>query len=133
MRVDSRILDMPRDVLSGVDTGNAGGRQVQHTSEPEGGNTTPIRFDTISVSTTPSQATVPEPIDVKEAVEKLNKYVQSQQKHVNFSIDEATHSTVIKIFKTETGELIKQFPPEEILAMAAYIRQSIGWIVDTKV
>ena len=133
MRVDSRILDMPRDVLSGVDTGNAGGRQVQHTSEPEGGNTTPIRFDTISVSTTPSQATVPEPIDVKEAVEKLNKYVQSQQKHVNFSIDEATHSTVIKIFKTETGELIKQFPPEEILAMAAYIRQSIGWIIDTKV
>ena len=133
MRVDSRILDMPRDVLSGVDTGNAGGRQVQYTSEPEGGNTTPIRFDTISVSTTPSQATVPEPIDVKEAVEKLNKYVQSQQKHVNFSIDEATHSTVIKIFKTETGELIKQFPPEEILAMAAYIRQSIGWMIDTKV
>jgi flagellar protein FlaG len=133
MRVDSRILDMPRDVLSGVDTGNAGSRQVQYTSEPEGGTTTPRRFDTISVSTTPSQATVPEPIDVKEAVEKLNKYVQSQQKHVNFSIDEATHSTVIRVYKTETGELIKQFPPEEILAMAAYIRQSIGWMIDTKV
>ena len=133
MRVDSRVLDMPRDLLSGVGTGNAGSRQVQYTSEPEGGNTTPIRFDTTSVSNTPSQATVPEPIDVKEAVEKLNKYVQSQQKHVNFSIDEATHSTVIKIFKTETGELIKQFPPEEILAMAAYIRQSIGWMIDTKV
>ena len=133
MRVDSRMLDMPRDVLSGTDVGNAGTRQVHTTSEPEGGNTAPIRFSTVSVSSTPSQATVPEPIDVKEAVEKLNKYVQSQQKHVNFSIDEATHSTVIKVYKTETGELIKQFPPEEILAMAAYLRQSIGWMIDTKV
>ena len=39
MRIDSRILDIPREVLKSIDTGNAGGRQVQHTSEPEGGNT----------------------------------------------------------------------------------------------
>jgi flagellar protein FlaG len=133
MRIDSRILDIPRDVLKSIDTGNAGGRQVQHTSEPEGGNTAPVRHDTFGVSNTPSRVTVPKPTDVKEAVEKLNRFVQSQQKHVNFSVDEATHSTVIKVFKTETGELIKQFPPEEILAMAARIRQNIGWLVDSKV
>jgi len=133
MRIDSRILDMPREMLQSTESGNAGGRQVQLTSEPEGGNTTPVRFEMYGVSDTPQRATVPKPTDVKEAVEKLNKFVQSQQKHVNFSIDEATHSTVIKVFKTETGELIKQFPPDEILAMAARIRQNIGWMVDNKV
>jgi len=123
---------MTREALPGVETGNAGGRQVYNASEPEGGNTTPVRFDTVSVSNKPSQATVQKPIDVSEAVERLKKYVQSQQKHVNISIDEATHSTVIKVFKTETGELIRQYPPEEILAMAARIQQSIGWMYDNK-
>ena len=133
MRIESRIPDLPQEILSSIGSGNGGGRQVQSTSEPEGGNTAQIRFDTISVSDKPSQATVPKSSDVKEAVEKLNKFVQSQQKYVNFSIDEATHATVIRIFKTETGEMIKQFPPEQILAMAAHIRQSIGWIIDSKV
>jgi flagellar protein FlaG len=133
MRIDSRILDIPREVLKSIDTGSTGGRQVQHTSEPEGGNTAAVRFDMYGVSKTPSRATVPKPTDVREAVEKLNDFVHSQQKHVNFSVDEATHSTVIKIFKTETGELIKQFPPEEILAMAARIRQNIGWLIDSRI
>ena len=133
MRIDSRILDMPREVLKSAETGNAGGRPVQHTSEPDGGNTMPNRQISYGDSFTSLRDTVPKPADVKQAVEKLNQIVHSQQKHVNFSIDEATQSTVIKVFKTDTGELIKQFPPEQILAMAARIRQSIGWMVDSKV
>jgi flagellar protein FlaG len=132
MRIESTIPDMPREMQIGVESGSAGGRQVKNTSKPEGGNPTPTRPDTVSMSTGSLQATVQKPIDVKDAVEKLNKYVQSQQKYINFSIDESTQSTVIKIYKTETGELIKQFPPEEILAMAAHISQSIGWLVDSK-
>jgi len=132
MRIESTIPDMPREMLTSVESGSAGGRQVQNASKPEGGITTPTRPDTVSMSAGSLQTTVPKPIDVKEAVEKLNKYVQSQQKYINFSIDETTQSTVIKIYKTETGELIKQFPPEEILSMAAHISQSIGWLVDSK-
>ncbi len=70
--------------------------------------------------------------DVKGAVEKLNKIVQSQRTDVSFSVDEDAHATVIKFFKTETGELIKQFPPEEILAMKAKISKSVGWLIDSK-
>lgn len=132
MRIESTIPDMPREIQVGIESGSAGGRQVQNSSKPEGGNITPTRPDTVSMSTESSKATVQKPIDVKDAVEKLNKFVQSQQKYINFSIDESTQSTVIKIYKTETGELIKQFPPEEILAMAAHISQSIGWVVDSK-
>lgn len=117
-----------------TDAGNGAGRQVLVTSEPGGLNTAQTRSDTVlSTSTESSLATIQKPIDVKEAVEKLNSYVQSQKKSVNFSIDEATNSTVIKVFKSETGELIKQFPPEEILSMAARLRQSIGWMIDSKV
>jgi len=51
---------------------------------------------------------------------------------VTFSVDEDADATVIKVTKTETGELIKQFPPEEILAMIARLRKNIGWLVDKK-
>lgn len=132
MRIDSRIPELPAAMLASMDQGTSGGQKVQNTSEPAGGSTTASRSDDSS-NARQSVSVVSKPIEVKDAVEKLNKFVQSQKKHVNFSIDESTHSTVIKIFKTETGEMIKQYPPEEILAMAAHIRQSIGWIVDSKV
>ena len=132
MRIEGRIPEITRERQISTDAGTAASRQVQNTSEPEGRESNTTRFDTVSVGVQTSIATVQKPIDVKEAVEKLNKFVQSQKKYVNFSVDEATHSTVIRIFKTETGELIKQVPPEEVLAMAARIRQSVGWLVDSK-
>ena len=70
--------------------------------------------------------------DFKKAVEVLSKLVRSQQRDVTFSVDEEADATVIKVIKTETGELIKQFPPEEILAMIARLRKNIGWLVDKK-
>jgi flagellar protein FlaG len=124
MRIESRILDISREARKSAEPGNAGGRRLTSTSEQA------VRFE-FGDSTTPSKAAASKPVDVREAVEKLNEFVHSQQKHVNFSIDEATHSTIIKVIRTETGELIKQFPPEEILAMAARIRQNIGWMFDS--
>ena len=133
MRIESQIA-ASQDVLQSTETG-AAGRQVLLASEPDGSTTGQTRSDTVRISKEPSLATMQnqKPIDVKEAVEKLNKYVQSQKKYVNFAVDEATNTTVIKVYKTETGELIRQFPPEEILSMAARIRQSIGWMYDAKV
>ena len=72
------------------------------------------------------------PIDLQKAVEKINDLVKSQQRDVSFSVDHEAYATVIKVFKSETGELIKQFPPEEILAMIARMRKNIGWLVDSK-
>ncbi len=62
----------------------------------------------------------------------LNKLIRDQQQDVAFSVDEEANATVIKFFKTKTGELIKQYPPEEILAMKAKLRELAGWLVDTK-
>ena len=71
-------------------------------------------------------------IDIKKAVEVLSDLVRSQQTDVTFSVNEEADTPVIKVTKTETGELIKQFPPEEILAMIVRLRKNIGWLVDKK-
>ena len=68
--------------------------------------------------------------DVQKTVETISNLVRSQQKDVSFSVDEDADTTVIKFFKTETGELIKQFPPDQILAMRARMRDTLGLFVD---
>ena len=133
IRIDSRLPEITRFVQAGTDTGSTESRQISNTSEPVGNKHPARRFDAVSIGIQPYDATAQKPIDVEKAVEMLNKYVQSQKKYVNFSVDEETDTTVIKIYKTETGELIKQFPVDEILAMIANIRKNIGWLHNSQV
>jgi len=133
MIIDSRVQEVARDMLATSMTGNAAtGRPRSVTSGPI--DNSAGRADT-TASETSNNGMHASPLahaDVKGAVEKLNKLVQSQRTDVSFSVDEDAHTTVIKFFKTETGELIKQYPPEEILAMKAKINKSVGWLFDSK-
>jgi len=133
IRIDSRLPEITRFVQKGTDEDFTESRQISNTSEPVDNNQPARRFDAVSIGVQPYNATAQKPIDVEKAVEMLNKYVQSQKKYVNFSVDEETDTTVIRIYKTETGELIKQFPVDEILAMIANIRKNIGWLHNSQV
>lgn len=137
MNIESRLPDITRFVQTNTDTGTVENRRVGNTSRPdENLDQKPLvaRFVTSNANERPNTLrTVTKTIDVKEAVEKINEFVRSQQKYVNFSIDEATNSPVIKVYKTQTGELLKQIPAEEILALAAKLRKNIGWLVDSTV
>ena len=75
---------------------------------------------------------LPEFIDVKVAVEKLNELAESQKKIVSYSVDSETQATVIRFYKSRTGELIKQYPQEEILALKAHIGKEAGWFIYSK-
>ena len=132
IRFESRLPETTSGLQASREIGVVAERQIPDTSRPNGKKPRATRFDAVSVGIQPNDATEQKPIDVKEAVEKLSKLARSQQKFVNFSVDEETNSTVIKIFQSETGKLIKQFPAEEILAMIAYIRKNIGWLIDRK-
>lgn len=58
------------------------------------------------------------------AVLDLNKYVQSLNRDLQFSIDEKTGRTVIKVLDSETKEVIRQIPPEEVLSLARNLKES---------
>ena len=117
---------------SGTDKGRRAERQIPDTSGPDNKRKNLVkRFEAVSAGIDSSMKKEQKTVDVKAAVEKLSKLAKSQQKYVNFSVDEETHSTVIKVFQTETGKLIKQFPAEEILAMIANIRKNVGWLIDS--
>jgi flagellar protein FlaG len=131
IRNDSHLQAMTLGMQAQADKSVAADRQIPNTSGPNSKKPRAIRFDAESSGVKLTSTKEQKPIDVKEAVEKLSKLAKSQQKYVNFSVDEETHSTVIKVFQSETGELIKQFPADEILAMIANIRKNVGWLIDS--
>ena len=66
-------------------------------------------------------APAPERQELQSAVSALNDYVQNVQRTLSFSIEENTGITVVKVFDTETEELIRQIPLEETIKLAASI------------
>ena len=136
MKIESRVQDMTLEIRKQEFQDSAASRQRSVTSDLSNDDST--RGTNISKSRVSSErvtrksASIPDPIDVQKAVEKLNTIAESQRKNIQFSVDEKSDSTVIKVFKTQTGELIKQFPPEEILAMRAKVRNSTNWFYNKK-
>ena len=136
MVIDGRIPDISRELQTSNDAKDAVSRQRSATSGlSEDSSSKQIvsqQSNTVKYGRNEHLEDVIKPIDVQGAVEKLNSLARSQQRNVSFSVDEEADATVIKIIKTETGELIKQIPSEEILALRAKLRQNSGWFFDGK-
>ena len=73
----------------------------------------------------PAQNSRPQPSaeELKSAVAAINKAMQQSNQALEFSVDTDTHRTVVKMVDTSTGELIRQFPSEETLAISRGIDQ----------
>lgn len=61
--------------------------------------------------------------EVREAVVRLNEYVQSIQRDLTFEYDETADTTVIKVMDRHTGEMIRQIPDELALKLARNLHQ----------
>ena len=66
---------------------------------------------------------------VKEAVGNLNDFVQKLNRTLQFSVDEESGRTVIKVVDSETKQIIRQIPPEEVLALAQNLVNGEGVIL----
>ena len=51
------------------------------------------------------------------AVVKLNDYMQQEKRSLQFSVDDTSGRTVITVTDAETKQIIRQIPPERILAI----------------
>ncbi|WP_369773819.1 flagellar protein FlaG [Thioalkalivibrio sp. ALE11] len=66
---------------------------------------------------------VAEPVeasDLEPVVESINAYLQNSQRTLEFSVDDSTGRTVITVMDGESDEIIRQIPPEQMLALAEH-------------
>lgn len=71
-------------------------------------------------------------IQLKKAVDDINKRAVDDQSEAVFGIHEKTNRITIKIIDKKTKEVIKEFPPEKTLDMIAKVWEMAGLMVDEK-
>jgi flagellar protein FlaG len=52
---------------------------------------------------------------IENAVLKLNEFAQTNNRQLNFSVDEGSNRQVVKVTDSESGKIIRQIPSEEVL------------------
>ena len=61
---------------------------------------------------------------VEETVSDLNDFVQNIRRGIQFSVHENTGRSIITVTDKDTGDVIRSFPSEDVLAMAAYLAEN---------
>ena len=65
-----------------------------------------------------------------EAVSQLNEHMQQGHHSLRFSIDDISGRTIVRVVDTETDEVIRQIPSEEMLAVMHHVREFGSLSVD---
>jgi flagellar protein FlaG len=63
---------------------------------------------------------------VRHAVETINRHLNAAAQNLRFSVDDATGKMVVRVVDTNTGEVIRQVPNEEVLAISRSIDRLQG-------
>jgi flagellar protein FlaG len=77
----------------------------------------------------PQQETADTSVKVEQAVSQANQIVQSLNRDLHFMVDEDSGRTVIKVLDSETKEIIRQIPSEELLKIAATLTEGKSLLV----
>jgi len=79
---------------------------------------------------TPVQQTAPtDPQQVQQAVEQIKTALPAKASALQFSLDDQTGKTVVKVIDSETGDLIRQIPSEELLEIARALDKMQGLLL----
>lgn len=66
-------------------------------------------------------------------IENAVKSLQGPQTTLDISIHEKTHEIMVKVLNRDTGELIREIPPEKTLDLVAKMMELAGILVDEKI
>jgi flagellar protein FlaG len=67
------------------------------------------------------------------SIEKAVKALQGPSTTLEVSIHNKTHAIMVKVLNKETGELIREIPPEKTLDLVAKMMEIAGIIIDERV
>ena len=70
--------------------------------------------------------------DLKEALDKLNKFLNHENTYAEYSFHEVLGSTMVKVINKDTKEVIMECPPKKILDLVAKMMELAGVAIDKK-
>jgi flagellar protein FlaG len=80
-------------------------------------------------------APLPAPAAQAQAAARLlQEYLQQSGHDMKFAVDKATGMTIVRIYNSASGELVRQIPSEEIVRIAELLHQELRQLsVDVRV
>lgn len=70
--------------------------------------------------------------ELAASVSRLNDHARAINRDLQFTVDEELNKVIVKVYNSETRELIRQIPSEEALAIARHLARDEGIILDTE-
>lgn len=67
---------------------------------------------------------------LQEIIDALNQFMRTLDIELRFQIHEPTHEVIARLVNKETGEIIREIPPEKFLDMLAKLQELAGLFVD---
>lgn len=78
--------------------------------------------------------------EIETAVTKLSEFMQTNNRQLNFSVDEASSKLVVKVTDAESGKVIRQIPSEEVLKLTERLQdfrtevgKTVGLLFDKQI
>lgn len=57
----------------------------------------------------------------------------SNDSRLRYEVDQDLHRLVVKVLNGESGDLVRQIPPEEVLRVAKFLQDNPGRLVDERI
>ncbi|MFQ5660112.1 MAG: flagellar protein FlaG [Gammaproteobacteria bacterium] len=86
-----------------------------------------------SGQTTQTQGRVIDQARLNQAVNDLNSFVQNVRRELRFSIDDNSGKTIIKVIDSESQEVVRQIPPEDVVNITQHLNVRSGVLLQASV
>ena len=73
-----------------------------------------------------------DPAELKQRVDELNAAMKEHASSIQFSIDDDSGRTIVKVVDSDTDTVLRQYPSKELLAISKQIDKFQGMFVKTQ-
>lgn len=70
---------------------------------------------------------------LEQMAQQLQDFMGEMNRSLQFKVDEDSGRDVIKVLDKSTGDVIKQYPSEEVLSLVSKLSESAGILIDQTV
>ena len=111
-------------------------RSALHKAEAENDlakNTAPIEEQSKSNTSEASKTPAMTPKQLDKVAQQLQDFMGEMNRSLEFLVDKDSGRDVIKVLDKSTGDLVKQYPSEEVLGIISKLSNATGNLIDTEI
>ena len=87
----------------------------------------------VTQSSSPAASGVaPAPAGLSKAVEQIQGYLRDSGKNLSVSFDDSADRYVTRVVSSDTGEVVRTIPSEEVLEVARAINEKLGGLINQR-